>query len=53
MTVKSLKKQLAAAIAMVVVAAVALSSSTYAWFVSNNTVTAKTAETFRTEQMLL
>ena len=43
MTVKSLKKQLAAAIAMVVVAAVALSSSTYAWFVSNNTVTAKTA----------
>ena len=43
MTVKSLKKQLAAAIAMVVVAAVALSSSTYAWFVSNNTVTATTA----------
>ena len=43
MTVKSLKKQLAAAIAMVVVAAVALSSSTYAWFVSNNTVKATTA----------
>ena len=43
MTVKSLKKQLAAAIAMVVVAAVALSSSTYAWFVSNNTVEATTA----------
>ena len=42
MTVKSLKKQLAAAIAMVVVAAVALSSSTYAWFVSNNTVEATT-----------
>ena len=33
--VKGLKKQLAAA--------VALGSSTYAWFVSNNTVTAKTA----------
>ena len=42
MTVKSLKKQLAAAIAMVCVAAVALGSSTYAWFVSNNTVTATT-----------
>ena len=43
MTVKSLKKQLAAAIAMVVVAAVALSSSTYAWFISNNTVEATTS----------
>ena len=42
-SVKALKKQLAAAIAMVCVAAVALGSSTYAWFVSNNTVTAKTA----------
>lgn len=30
-------------VAMVLVAAVALGSSTYAWFVSNNTVTAKTA----------
>ena len=38
--VKALKKQLAAAIAMVCVAAVALGSSTYAWFVSNNTVAA-------------
>ncbi len=38
--VKALKKQLAAAIAMVCVAAVALGSSTYAWFVSNNQVTA-------------
>ena len=37
-TVKALKKQLVAAIAMVLVAAVALGSSTYAWFVSNNTV---------------
>ncbi|MBU5480526.1 hypothetical protein [Blautia sp. MSJ-19] len=41
-TVKGLKKQLAAAVAMVTVAAVALGSSTYAWFVSNNTVTATT-----------
>lgn len=41
MTVKALRKQLMAAIAMVVVAAVALSSSTYAWFANNNTVTAK------------
>ena len=37
-SVKTLKKQLGAAIAMVLVAAVALGSSTYAWFVSNNTV---------------
>ena len=43
MTVKSLRKQLAAAIAMTLVATVALGSSTYAWFVSNNTVTATTA----------
>lgn len=41
-SVKALKKQLAAAIAMVCVAAIALGSSTYAWFVSNNTVTATT-----------
>lgn len=40
---KSLKKQLAAAIAMLLVAVVALGSASYAWFVSNNTVTAKTA----------
>lgn len=40
MNVKSLKKQLVAAIAMVIVAAVALSSSTYAWFAANNTVNA-------------
>ena len=39
-SVKSLKKQLAAAIAMVTVAAVALGSSTYAWFVQSNKVTA-------------
>lgn len=43
MNVKSLKKQLMAAIAMVVVAAVALASATYAWFVTNNTVTATTS----------
>ena len=40
MSVKALRKQLMAAIAMVVVAAVALSSSTYAWFANNNKVTA-------------
>lgn len=40
MTVKALRKQLMAAIAMVVVAAVALSSSTYAWFANSNTVNA-------------
>lgn len=40
MNTKSLKSQLMAAIAMVVVAAVALSSSTYAWFASNTKVTA-------------
>lgn len=41
--VKALKKQLAAAIAMVCVAAVALGSSTYAWFVTNNKVDATTS----------
>ncbi|MBR1772179.1 MAG: hypothetical protein IJ747_09140 [Lachnospiraceae bacterium] len=40
MTVKALKKQLMAAIAMVVVSAIALSSSTYAWFSMNTQVTA-------------
>lgn len=43
MTTKALKKQLMAAIAMVVVAAIALTSSTYAWFVNNNKVSAKTS----------
>ena len=42
-SVKALKKQLGAAVAMVCVAAVALGSSTYAWFVSNNKVTATTS----------
>lgn len=40
-SVKALKKQLAAAIAMVLVAAIALGSSTYAWFASNNSVKAQ------------
>ena len=39
-SVKALKKQLGAAVAMVCVAAVALGSSTYAWFVTNNSVEA-------------
>ena len=43
-SVKTLKKQLGAAIAMVCVAAVALGSSTYAWFVSNNNVDAITTD---------
>ena len=38
MTVKSLRKQLAAAIAMTLVATVALGSSTYAWFTMNKEV---------------
>ena len=42
-SVSALKKQLAAAVAMVCVAAIALGSSTYAWFVSNNKVTATTS----------
>ena len=42
MSVKTLRKQLFAAIAMVLVAAVALGSSTYAWFVTNNKVDATT-----------
>ena len=40
MSTKALKQQLIAAIAMVLVAAVALGSSTYAWFVNNTKVTA-------------
>ena len=44
MSVKTLRKQLFAAIAMVLVAAVALGSSTYAWFVTNNTVKARTSQ---------
>ncbi len=40
MTIKALKKQLIAAVAMVIVAAIAVSSSTFAWFASNTRVTA-------------
>lgn len=40
MNSKAIKRQLFAAIAMVLVSAIALSSSTYAWFASNNKVTA-------------
>lgn len=41
MNSKAIKKQLLAAVAMVLVAAVALGSSTYAWFVASGTVQAK------------
>ena len=44
MSTKALKQQLIAAIAMVLVAAIALGSSTYAWFVNNATVTATGAQ---------
>lgn len=44
METKALKKQMGAAIAMVLVAAIALAASTYAWFVSNNKVTATTTK---------
>lgn len=40
-SINSLKKQLVAAVAMVLVAAVALGSSTYAWFAMNTQVEAK------------
>ena len=43
METKALKRQMGAAIAMVLVAAIALAASTYAWFVSNNQVKATTA----------
>lgn len=41
-SVNSLKRQMTAAIAMVLVAGIALASATYAWFVSNNKVEATT-----------
>ena len=40
MNSKAIKRQLLAAIAMVLVAAIALGSSTYAWFAANTSVTA-------------
>lgn len=43
MSEKPLKKQLYASIAMTLVAAVALGSSTFAWFVTNNSVKATTS----------
>lgn len=43
MDTKALKKQMGAAIAMVLVAAVALGSATFAWFVTNNKVDATTS----------
>lgn len=44
MDTKALKKQMGAAIAMVLVAAVALGSATFAWFVTNNKVDATTTK---------
>ena len=41
MNMKSLKAQFIGAIAMVLVAAIAMGSSTYAWFSMNKEVTAK------------
>lgn len=41
MDTKALKKQMGAAIAMVLVAAVALGSATFAWFVNNTKVKAE------------
>lgn len=41
MNAKALQKQLVAAVAMLLVAAIALGSSTYAWFVNNTKVTAQ------------
>ena len=43
MDTKALKKQMGAAIAMVLVAAVALGSATFAWFVTNNKVDVTTS----------
>ena len=44
MDTKALKKQMGAAIAMVLVAAIALGSATFAWFVSNNKVDATSSK---------
>lgn len=41
--VQKLKKELVAAIVSLMIAAVALSSATYAWFISNSTVTGTTS----------
>lgn len=44
METKALKKQMGAAIAMVLVAAIALGAATFAWFVNNTKVTAEGAQ---------
>ena len=51
MSVKALKKQLIAAVAMVIVAVIAVSSSTFAWFAQNKTVTAETMSITATSDM--
>lgn len=43
MNSKAIRKQLLAAVAMVLVALISLSSATFAWFVTNNTVKATTS----------
>ena len=43
MNSKAIRKQLLAAVAMVLVAAVALGSSTYAWFANNSSVNARSS----------
>ena len=54
METKALKKQLGAAIAMVIVAAIALGAATFAWFVNNTKVTAGQADvTAKTANTLL
>jgi hypothetical protein len=54
MDTKALKKQFVAAVAMVLVAAVAVSSATYAWFINNTKVTATGGDyTATTSQYLL
>lgn len=51
MSVKALKKQLIAAVAMVIVAVIAVSSSTFAWFAQNKTVQASTMSIKATSDM--
>ncbi|MBQ7624263.1 MAG: hypothetical protein IJS65_03185 [Clostridia bacterium] len=51
MSVKALKKQLIAAVAMVIVAVIAVSSSTFAWFAQNKTVQASTMSISATSDM--
>ena len=48
--IQKLRKELIASIVSVIIVAVALSSSTYAWYVTNNKVTAKTVR-FQQQQM--